>query len=88
MHAERRCTVLLEMGARDVDDMDEEVGDQDLLKGRLEGLDEPVRQPPNESHGVRQEELLVPGEQELAGGGVQGREQLVLGQHRGARQLV
>ena len=60
--------------------MDQEVRDQDLLERGLEGLDEPVRQPADEAHGVGEEQLLVAGQQQLAGGRVQRREELVLGE--------
>jgi len=56
------------------------VGDQHLLEGGLEGLHEPVGQAPDEADRVGEEQLLVARQDKLAGRGVEGREELVLGE--------
>ena len=71
--------LLLVVGMGDVDDMDEEVGLDDLVEGRLERLDEAVGQLADETHGVGEKEREVV-DDHLADGGVEGCEEFVLGE--------
>ena len=68
--------------------VDEQVGLDDLFEGRLERLDQPVRQLADEPHGVAQEDVLVRGQAQPAGGRVERGEEHVLGKHLGPRQGI
>ena len=51
-------------------------------------MNQAVGQAADEAYGVGHEQLLVAAEEELAGGGVEGGEQFVLGQHAGAGEGI
>ena len=71
-----------------IDDVEQQVGFHHLLQRRLEGFDEAVWQFADEPHGVAQQDVLIGGKPEAAGGGIQRREQFVLGQDRCPRQGI
>ena len=75
-------------GVGGVDDVQEEVGLDDFLEGGLEGLDELVRELADEADGVAEEGVLVGGQAQAAGGGVEGGKELVLGEDGGAGEGV
>jgi len=87
-HAERGGVVFLEVRVGDVDDVYQKIGDDGFLEGGFERLDEPVRETADEADGVGDEELVIAGEKELAGGGVEGGEEFVLGENVGAGEGV
>ena len=87
-HRERRGMVLVDVGVGRVEEVDEEVGDDDLLERGLEGLDETVRQAADEADGVGQQQGAAVGQGELTGGRVEGGEELVGGEHLRAGELV
>ncbi len=81
--------VLLEVGIGRVDDLDEDVGPVDLLERRPERVDELVRELVDEAHGVGHDRGLPVAELDLAAGGIERGEQLVLGErHLGADEGV
>src|SRR5512132_1760002 len=76
------------VGLGGVDQVDDQVGPGDLLQGRLERLDQVMGQLGDEPDGVGEGRGPPTGQVEAPGGGVEGREQLVLDQHPGAGQAV
>jgi len=85
---ERGGVMLGDVGVGDVEQMNEEIGHDDLLKRGLEGLDEIVGQAADEADRVGHEQLLVVAEQELAGGGIERGEKLVLDEDGRAGEAV
>ena len=73
---------------RDVDHVDQEVRRSHLLERALEGLDQLVRELVNEADRVGEQHGQALRKAELPNGRVEGREQAVLDQHAGARELV
>jgi len=80
--------LFLGVGMADVDDMEEEIGFDDFLEGGLEGFDEAVGKLADESDGVAEEDVLVGGEAEATGGGIESGEEFILGEHGGAGEGV
>ncbi len=68
--------------------MDQDVRQDGLLQGGLEGLHQAVGEVPDEAHGVRGQEAAARGVEDAAGRGVQGGEELVLRQGVGVRDRV
>src|SRR6266542_1013823 len=79
-HLTYRPDLLLRVGMRTVDHVQDQVGVGDLFQGRPERLDQLVRQVPDEPDGVRERVHPAFGRVGPAGCGVQGREQRVLDQ--------
>ena len=59
-----------------------------LLQGALEGFDQMMRELSDKTDGIRQHDLLSALQLQIAGGGIQGREQLILCQNARIRQAV
>ena len=76
------------IGAGAVDHVDQQVRFGDHLQGGSESLDQLMGQLADETHGVRQQHRLPPGQVEPAGPRVEGGEQAVLDEHPGVGQLV
>ena len=76
------------IGIRGVDDVEEEVGLAHVVEGRAEGVDEMVRQPPHEPDGVRDEDDPSRREDGAANGGVESREEPILGEDLGGGEPV
>ena len=72
----------------DVHDVQQQVGPHDFLERGLECLDEAVRQFADEADGVSQQHVLIGGQAQAAGGGVERGEKFVLSKHLGAGQGV
>jgi hypothetical protein len=87
-HAIDGTDLFLGVRVADVDDVEEEVGFDDFLEGGLERLDEAVRELPDEPDGVAEEDVLVGGQPEAPGGGIERGEEFVLGEDAGAREAV
>ncbi len=87
-HGESGLVVLGRVGVRDVDDMNQKIGQNDLFKRGFECLDETVRQAADEADGVRDQQLLVAAQLKLARGGIERGEQLVFGENGGAGERV
>ncbi len=73
--------LLLGLGRRRVDDMDEQVGVFDHLEGGAEGLDQLVRELADEPDGVGQQHRLTAGQRQPPRPRVEGGEQAVLDEH-------
>ena len=86
--AEGGGVVFFEVGIGDVDDVYQEVGDNGFLECGLERFDEPVGEAADEADGVGDEELVIAGEVKLAGGGIEGGEEFVFGEHAGAGEGI
>ncbi len=78
----------IDFGRARVEHVDEEVGEDGLLEGRLEGLDETVREIAHESDRVGEEERLSIGQLDAPRRGVEGGEELVLCEDVGPREQV
>ena len=79
--------LLGQVGAGRIDDVQQQVGIGGFLQGRLERLDQRVRQVADEADRVGQGDAALDVlEMQLAGGGVEGREQLVGGVGLGVDQ--
>ena len=68
----------------DIEDMDQEVRHHSLLQRGIESFNESVRQLANKTHGVCEKQWLVVWQGDLARGGIECCEELVLNQHLGA----
>ena len=68
--------------------MEDDIAVLGLLQGALKRLDQVVGQLADKTHGVRQQNLLVPRQGKASGGGIQGGEQLVLRQDIRIGQMV
>ena len=76
-HAQRGFVVLLEVQIRDIEHVNQEVGDDYFLERGLESFDETVGEATDEADGVGDEELLIAAEDELARGRVECGEEFV-----------
>ena len=79
-HGQGGGVVLVAVGIAGVKQVDEKIGDHHLLERGLECLDEPVRQAADEADRVGQQQRAAVGQHQLAGGGVEGGEELVDGE--------
>ena len=86
--AAHRVHLALGVGRRTVDHVDHEVGQADRVEGRAERLHQLVGQLADEADGVGDQHRLAAGQGQLAGPGVEGDEQPVLGRHPGVGQPV
>ena len=80
--------MLVHLGTRCIQDVDQQVRNDHLLQRRLECLHKSVGQPADEPHRVGDQHLAVSRKHQLAGGRIEGREELVLGEHMRAGQRV
>ena len=80
--------LFLGLGMADVDDVEKQVGLDDFFEGGLEGFDKAVGELLDEADGVGQQHVLVGGQLEAAGGGVEGGEKFVFGEDGGTGELV
>lgn len=87
-HGEGGGVVRGDVGRGDVEDVYQEIRYNGFLERGFEGFDEAVREAADEAHGVGNEEFLVAAQEELAGGGVEGGEEFVLGEDVGAGEGV
>jgi len=76
--------LFLGVGMADIDDVEEEIGFDDLFEGGFERLDQSVRKFADEADGVAEQDVLVGREAEAAGGGIERGEQFVLGEDLGS----
>ncbi len=76
------------LGVADVADVQDQVGGQHLFQRGAEGGDQLRRQVRDETHGVRQDDLLARRQRDAAHRRVQRGEEHVLGQHLGPGQAV
>ena len=78
----------LELRRGGIDHVQDKVGSGDFVERRLEGLDQRGGQLLDEADGVGDGDLAALGQLELAGGGVQRGEELVVAEHIGSGEPV
>ena len=83
-HHVHRLDLFLRLRRTDIHDMQQQVGLDDLLERRLESIDQVVRQLADEPHRVGEQHVLIGRQAQPPRGRVEGGEQLVLGERRGA----
>lgn len=83
-----RFDLFLRLRMADIDDVEEEIGLDDFLERRLESFDEPMRQFANEPDRVGEQHILVGGEAQSTGRGIERGEQFILGQDLGPGERV
>ena len=80
--------VVVDVRVAGVEDVEEDVGVLELLEGGAEGADERAGEVLDEADGVGDEDLALLGEAVAARGGVEGGEELVLGEDVGPGHAV
>ena len=80
--------MLLPVGVGGVDHMQQKICVFQLLQGRPERIHQMVRKLCNKAHGVRQDHIQVVGYGQLAGGGIQGIKEAVVGRNACAGELI
>ena len=71
-----------------VDDVQKQIGFVHFFQSGFEGFHEVVGELADEAYGIGQQAGLAIGKLQLAGGGIQGGKQLIVGEHAGVRQTV
>ena len=80
--------LLLGAGMARIDNMEEEVSLDDFFEGGLESFNQAMRQLANKTDGIGKQDILVRGQPQTTGGGVERGEKLVFGEHTGTRESI